>query len=247
VQLMGQLEHAEVIERNRFAGLSRRPVGRRDEQPPTEEEMLLLLDACSVLGRAYAVMMRALITFAAYTLLRPSELIDLLWDNDLGSRFEVPTRFYRGHSDTPKSNRPKTIAVVPPARRALDSLLEIPGYEAYGYVFRNKTGGRLTAPTLSGYWSQVRARARLDFDLYHATKHYGVWFLKVRMGLPDAVIAAQADWTEKSVTKMIETYGHAVDERRLAELDAAFENTEPRPLDGEPDALPDAKGPESQQ
>lgn len=52
------------------------------------------------------------------------------------------------------------------------------------------------------------------------------------MGLSDAVIAAQADWSEKSVTKMVETYAHAVDQRRLAELDAAFAIAAPRPLDG---------------
>jgi hypothetical protein len=108
--------------------------------------------------------------------------------------------------------------------------LEIPGYRASGYVFRNKTGGQLTAPTMSGYWALVQARAGLKFDLYHATKHYGVWFLKVRMNMPNAVIAAQADWTEKSVDKMVATYGHAVSEARLDELDAAFADRDPQPV-----------------
>jgi hypothetical protein len=45
----------------------------------------------------------------------------------------------------------------------------------------------------------------------------------VRKGLPDAVIAAQAGWSEKAVTEMVATYAHAVDERRLTELDAAFQ------------------------
>lgn len=62
--------------------------------------------------------------------------------------------------------------------------------------------------------------ARADF--YTATKHYGVWFMKVVLGLPDAAIAAQAGWSERSITKMVETYGHAVDERRLDEIDRAF-------------------------
>ena len=46
------------------------------------------------------------------------------------------------------------------------------------------------APTMSAYWKEVRARARVDLDWYTCSKHYGVWFLKVRLGLPDAVIAA---------------------------------------------------------
>lgn len=89
-------------------------------------------------------------------------------------------------------------------------------------MFRNKTGGRLTTPTLSAYWAQVCAHARLDFDLYHATKHYGVWYIKVKLHLPNDVIAAQAGWSESAVDKMVETYGHAVDERRLDEIYAAF-------------------------
>jgi hypothetical protein len=47
--------------------------------------------------------------------------------------------------------------------------------------------------------------------------------MKVVLGLPDAAIAAQAGWFERSVTKMVETYGHAVDDRRLDEIDRVFE------------------------
>ena len=36
-----------------------------------------------------------------------------------------------------------------------------------------------------------------------ATKHYGVWFMKVREGLPNAAIAAQTGWSEKTIDKMI--------------------------------------------
>jgi hypothetical protein len=50
------------------------------------------------------------------------------------------------------------------------------------------------------------------------------------MDLPDAAIAAQPGWSERSVTKMVETYGHAVDERRLDDIDAAFEAYEQRLL-----------------
>lgn len=39
---------------------------------------------------------------------------------------------------------------------------------------------------------------------------------------PERRIAAQAGWSEKSVDKMVETYAHAVDDRRLDEIDAAF-------------------------
>ena len=226
--LMNQIWRAEEIDRNRFEGLSRRPDGRKDDRPPSEEEMLLLLEACSALGDAYAPMLRALLTFGAYTIMRPGELIALDWDLDLDleagahGRARVQRRFYRGRTDLPKSNRQRTVTLVPAARQALDSLREQQGYVAHGLVFRNKSGGQITAPTLTAYWKEVRARSRVDCDFYTATKHYGVWYMKVILGLPDAAIAAQAGWSERSVTKMVATYAHAVDERRLDEIDAAF-------------------------
>jgi integrase len=168
VALMNDLYRAEQIDRNRFEGLSHRAEGRMDKRPPSEEEMLLLLDGCGALG-GYAPMMRALFTFGAYTIMRPGELIALTWEDidlDAGNhgRALVQRRFYRGRTDVPKSNRPRTITIVAPARVALDSLLELPGYYPHGLVFRNKTGGQLTAPTLTAYWKEVRARSRLDHD-----------------------------------------------------------------------------------
>ena len=125
--------------------------------------------------------------------------------------------------DVPKSGKERTITLTPPAREALDSLLALPGYYPHGFVFRNKTGRMLTEPTLTAYWKEVRARSRVDLDFYLCAKHYGVWYMKVRLGLPDAAIAAQAGWSESSVVKMVETYAHAVDERRLDDIDAAFQ------------------------
>jgi integrase len=144
----------------------------------------------------------------------------------------VNKRLYRGRTDLPKSNRERTIALIPPARGALEELLGIPGYYPHGFVFRNKTGRQLTEPTLTAYWKEVRARSRIDRDFYSCSKHYGAWYFKVRKGLPDAVIAAQAGWSEKAVTEMVATYAHAVDERRLTELDAAFQ-TQPQTQEAE--------------
>jgi hypothetical protein len=48
------------------------------------------------------------------------------------------------------------------------------------------------------------------------------------------VIAARAGWSEKAVTEMVATYAHAVDERMLDELGAAF-----------PDATSDPSGRDS--
>ena len=69
----------------------------------------------------------------------------------------------------------------------------------------------------------MRARSRIDRDFYLCCKHYGCWYFKVVLGLPDAALAAQAGWSEAAVTAMVRTYAHAVDDRRLDEIDAAFE------------------------
>lgn len=98
-------------------------------------------------------------------------------------------RLYRGRTDLPKSNREREFALTPPAR---DVLLKLP--EREGFVFRNKSGEQLTQPTLTAYWKEVKARAGLGFDFYMASKHYGCWYMKVKLGLPNHVIAAQAGW-----------------------------------------------------
>jgi hypothetical protein len=54
--------------------------------------------------------------------------------------------------------------------------------------------------------------------------------MKVIRNLPDAAIAAQAGWSEQAITKMVATYAHAVDERRLDEIDRAFDGQAPVPF-----------------
>jgi hypothetical protein len=50
VTLMNELYRAEVIDRNRFEGLSRRSEGRKNDRPPSEEEMV----RCSRCAAAWA-------------------------------------------------------------------------------------------------------------------------------------------------------------------------------------------------
>jgi integrase len=211
---------AELIERNRFRGLGRRGRGRADQAPPTEEELGLLLRACDTHGW-YAPQMRSLITFAAYSGMRPGEIFALEWsDVDLKAmRIDVRRRLYRGHLDLPKSNKPRRIALTPPAR---DALLGLPSRREGGLVFRSKTGKRLSQPTLSGYWGKVLARAGLDFDFYLATKHWCVHYIHAELGLAPRVIAEQMGWTLAGVLKLLAVYGHG-DVGALEESDKAFQ------------------------
>lgn len=209
---------SDLLDRNPFHDLSERTKGRADQAPPTEEQMILLLDACSALGD-HAPQMRALLKFASYTGMRPGELFALEWsDIDFdANRVQVCRRVYKQTLDLPKSNKARTIALTPPAK---DALLELGMLEG-GLVFRSKQGRRLSQPTLSQYWAQVRARAGFDHDFYLASKHFAVHHMYVRLGLPVHVIAAQMGWSRASVEKLIDTYAHA-EIGALEAIDRAF-------------------------
>jgi hypothetical protein len=160
--------------------------------------------------------MRAFLLFAAFTLMRPSELFALEWaDIDFDAmRISKTRRLYRGKLAEPKTG-PKTIALTPPAR---DAMLGQPRDSAL--VFTSKTGKRLSSTNMFGYWNLVTARAGLDFDLYHATKHYGVWFMWTKLGMSNRAIAAQAGWSSDGGQDAA-VYGHG-DVGALDEVDAAF-------------------------
>ncbi|HKB52027.1 MAG TPA: tyrosine-type recombinase/integrase [Solirubrobacterales bacterium] len=155
--------------------------------------------------------------FGAFTLMRPGELYVLKWtDIDFDAmRIRKSKRLFRGDVDDPKYGK-ATIALTPPAR---DAIAGLPRDSEY--VFLSKTGKRLSQTTLSGYWAQVKARAGLDFDFYHATKHYGVHFLWTKLELPRRAIAAQAGWSISTIDKMLSIYGHG-EVGALEEVDAAF-------------------------
>lgn len=205
------------LERNPARKLSRRTKGRSEEAPPTAKEFAALVDGCSALGD-YGPKMRALLLFGAYTLMRPSELYALEWsDIDFEAmRISKARRVYRGTLDAPKTGE-KTIALTPPARDALAALERKPGL-----VFRSKTGKRMSQPIKAGYWSQVLAAAGLDFDFYHATKHFGVHYMWTKLEMSPRAIAAQAGWKVSTVDAMLAVYGHG-DVGALEEVDAAFE------------------------
>jgi hypothetical protein len=68
----------------------------------------------------------------------------------------------------------------------------------------------------------VRIKADLAFDWYLATKHT-CHYMKVKLNLPNHVIAEQMGGSERSVEKMIATYGHT-SVGALEAVDAAFES-----------------------
>lgn len=208
------------IAKNPFRKLSHRSRGRADQPPPTRDEFDHLLASCSAL-KLYAPMMRALTRFAAFSLMRPGELYELEWaDIDFETmRITKARRVYRGNVAEPKTG-PKLIALTPPAR---DAIIGLP--RTSRLVFTSKTGKRLSQSLMSGYWGTVLAAAGLDFDFYHATKHYGVHYMWAKLGMSRRAIAAQAGWSLTTVDKMLAVYGHA-EVGALDEVDAAFKQAQ---------------------
>ena len=207
------------LERNPFRKLSQRTKGRSDQPPPSEQEFNALVRACSALGKDYGDQMRAFFLFAAYTLMRPGELF-VLEHTDIDNermRIAKKRRLFRGSVGDPKTG-PKTIALTPPAR---DAIMGLPRTD--NLVFHSKTGKRLSQSTMSNYWAQVKGKAGLDFDLYHASKHFGVHYMWRVLKMSEPAIAAQAGWKVSTVTAMLEIYGHA-EVGALEEVDQAFAN-----------------------
>lgn len=218
VTLFNAAVDAELIDRSPFRGLGKRTRGRSDLAPPTDAELDKLLDSCSVLGW-YADQMRSLIRFAAHTGMRPGEMFALEWaDIDFdGMRVRVERRVYGGSVDTPKSNRIRTIALMPKAR---DALLGLPTRQDGDLVFRSKMGKRMSQGTLSGYWKLVTARAGLSFDFYQL-RHYCCHTMFAVHRLEPRTIAAQMGWSLASVLSLLAVYGHG-DVNALEQIDRAF-------------------------
>jgi integrase len=189
---------------------------RTDQPPPSPEEFEVLVAACSALGE-YGPRMRALLLFAAYTLMRPSELYALEWsDIDFEwMRIRKARRFYGGTVEEPKTG-PKVIALTPPARDAIKGLPR-----DSKLVFTSKKGSQLNPRALSVYWNIVLDSAGLRFGFYHATKHYGVHHMWTELGLSPRAIAAQAGWKLANANRMLAVYGHG-EMGALEEVDAAF-------------------------
>jgi integrase len=206
------------LDRNPARKLGQQGKSKRSQTPPpTEAEFQLLLDSCSVLGD-YAPRMRELMLFAAYELMRPSELYALEESKIDLRRMRVlkDARVYKGKVDAPKTG----VVLVPLTPPARDAIANRPRNDQ-GLVFLSKRGKRLSQPALSLYWAQVKAAAGLDFDFYHATKHYGVHYMWTELEMSPRAIAALAGWKVSTVIKMLETYGHG-DVGALEEVDTSF-------------------------
>ena len=216
ITVMNAAVEAELLDRNPFRGLSRKGEGRKRIRPLSVAEV----DALAAAATRESAALRGLVLFLAYTGVRVGEAFALEWtDVDFEAmRVRVERRVYRGTLDLPKSNRPREIALTPPAR---DALLPIRAQE--GLVFTSNRGQRLSQTSFAWYWKSIAAVHPRKVTP-HELRHFAAHHLYVTMGLPSRVVAAQLGHDGPKLVEQL--YGHG-EVGALAEIDAAFDNVIP--------------------
>lgn len=167
----------------------------------------------------YGSIMAAIVTFAAYTGVRPGELMGLEW-RDL-YRDTVEIRQARcsvtGSLTLPKNNRTREIVYPKAARDAVESM---PRLKDQRFVFVTPTGRPLRHGALRYHWHPVRClfgRPQMDF---YELRHFCATYLWER--LPEADVALQLGHTDGG--ELVRTvYGHRSERAARARILQAFD------------------------
>jgi integrase len=175
-----------LIERNPFQKLGiSRGRGRRDEQPPSEEEVWeLIAHARELSGPSFAAWLQV----AAFTGLRPGELDALRWaDIDFErdrivvvQQFNAATRKF----DTPKNHLRREAPLTAHARSALEGLAR-----EGEFCFAPLRGTHWSPSSRAYQWKAVRAAARWSGSLYLATRHFAGWYMVNILEMPSEDVA----------------------------------------------------------
>jgi integrase len=210
-----------VVSRNPFArlGISRGP-GRRDEQPPSEEQVWKLIRCARKLATpSFAAWLQV----AAFSGLRPGELDALRRANvDLArSRIRVVEQFSAATRTftLPKNGQVREAPLTDPAREALLSL-PVEGE----FCFAPIRGEHWTASARAYHWKAVRAAAGWEGSLYLATRHFAGSYIVNVLELPSEDVAIALGHTDggELVRRL---YGHRDQDRALDRVAAAYERT----------------------
>lgn len=217
VTLMNAAVDLELIEKNRFAGMSRKGEGRRRNVPLSVDEVNELATTGK---RLHGETFRSLILFLAYSGLRVGEAFALEWGdirfND--RRIDVRRRVYKGRLDLPKSNKTREASLLPEAR---DALLRLD--RSTEWVFQTKQGQRFSQPNMAWYWQGIQATFPRKITP-HELRHFAAHHLYVTVGLRSRIVAAQLGHDGPELVEKL--YGHG-DHGALDELDRAFDKPTP--------------------
>ncbi|MFC0709248.1 Arm DNA-binding domain-containing protein [Azorhizophilus paspali] len=223
------------------AGLSqactRFEMSAREPDPLTKAEVEALLDV----GCLHPAD-RAAITIAVYTGLRPGELCALAREDvdiETGVIHVRRAITATGTFKVPKTGKPRTVLLFPPALEACRTLLAIPGkvpqhpvtVQLTRHETRVDTVTPLLSPTLQARrkrvntwfvptawntkWSTIQKRAKIRHRRPYQTRHtYACWCLTARGNL--AFIAKQMG--HKDFTMLVEVYAKWMDDESPNEL-----------------------------
>lgn len=217
----------------------------REPDPLSKDEFKQLLDSCQTEED------KAAITVAVYTGLRPGELCALAAEDvhlDTG-RLEI-TRSITSSSTfkVPKTGKPRTILLLPPAVPALKTLLaaakdrETLEVEVWStrHEFHRESVTPLIAPTALARkrgagswlipttwhtrWSGIQERAGIRARRPYQTRHtYACWCLAARGNL--AFISKQMGHTD--FTMLVKVYAAWMDDESPAELERIWQGMNP--------------------
>lgn len=212
VTMMNYAVKKEWIDRNPFAGLSKKGPGRKHTAPLAVADVDRL---ALVAGQAHGDFLRAFVLFTAYTGMRVGEVFALQWsDVDFKrNRVMVRRRLYRSDLDLPKSNKVREVVLLPEARDALLSL-----DRSTDWVFQGKRGNRMSQSSLTYYWQKTETafgRRVTPHELRHFCGHH----LYVTMSFQARVVAAQLGHSSPRLVE--DLYGHG-DVGALEEIEAGY-------------------------
>jgi integrase len=208
--------------------------GRKDIEVLSAEEVGRLADlAESHHGKAYGRQFRALVIFAAYTTMRPSEIYGLeRADVDFRhNEIIVRRQFYKRTLTLPKNGKTRRIILPPPAAEALKSmpaftpvrgLTDEKGVERdVNFIFRNKIGAPLSPSGMHYYFDPVRiAFGRPELEFY-VLRHTGATYMVETLGLPAWVVAKQLGHTDGGIL-VSRLYAHPSDNAAREQIRRAY-------------------------
>lgn len=229
--MFGDAVRLDLCERNPFAEL-RLPQskGRKDLEVISQEELDDLCDSALKVHEGFGPAFRAMIIFAAYTLMRPGEIFVLEW-SDLDLDPSDPTISVTktlsgdGTIQRPKNGKTRTICLPPPALEALRDVPRTPGTQR---IFSTSTGRRFSKSSFHYAWTPVRqdfGRPKMDF---YELKHFGCTHYLDDLGMSASDVALQCGHTDGGILVM-KIYGHPSASKSRDRTNAAWKARQPPP------------------
>lgn len=215
-----------VVRDNPFKGVGYARKGRRDIEVLSAAEIQELC-ACAVRvhGPAFGQEFAAMIVWAAYTGMRPGEIMAARFRFLDGDLYTVKEQFNTklGLVTPPKHESVGEIFVPQPALTAVRGK---PRHaDGDDLIFRTKRGKMFSAVTLRDAWVPVRAAfGRPDLDFYEL-RHFCAAYMLNELEIEPWIIAKQMRHADNGKL-VVQLYGHPDRKRALGRIRLAYTDSE---------------------